>query len=34
MIEDFNIRDTNWDLLYLHHLAYANVFHEVADILN
>jgi len=31
MIEDFNIRDNDWDLLYPHHLSHVNTLWEVAD---
>ena len=29
--EDLNIRDNNWDLVYLHHSIYANIFREITD---
>ena len=28
---DFNIRDSNWDSLYSHHLAYSDILMEIAD---
>ena len=31
---NFNIRDSNWNLLYPHYSTYANVFQEAADSLN
>jgi len=34
MIEDFNIRDNNWNLFYSHHLVYNDVLLEVANFFN
>jgi len=34
MIEDFNIRDNNWDILYPHHLIYANTLKDITDSFN
>jgi len=31
MMEDFNIRDRDWDLSCLYHLAYIDTFTDVAD---
>ena len=31
MIENFNIRDNNWDLLYPYHLSHINILQEVTD---
>ena len=31
MIEDFNIRDNDWDPSYSYHLVYTNMLQEVAD---
>jgi len=31
MTRDFNIRNSNWDLSYPHHLAYSDILMEVAD---
>ena len=33
IIENFNIRDNNWDLLYLHHSIYANIFSEFTNVM-
>ena len=32
--EDFNIRDNNWDLLYLHHSIHVDTLREIADSFN
>jgi len=34
MTGDFNIRDNNWNLLYLHHLTHIDTLWEVADSFN
>ena len=34
MIDDFNIRNSNWDPLYSHHSIYSDILREVADSLN
>lgn len=34
MIGNFNIRDNDWDLLYLYHSIHTNILHEIADSLN
>ena len=34
MTGDFNIRDNNRDLLYLHHSTHADILREIADSLN
>ena len=34
MIRGFNIRNSNWDLLYLHYLIHTNMLQEVDDSLN
>jgi len=34
MVEDFNIRDNNWDLLYSHHSTYVDMLQKLADSLN
>jgi len=31
MIEDFNIRDNDWDSLYSYYLLYTNMLWEVVD---
>jgi len=31
MIEDFNIRDNDWDLLYSYHSTYMNTLREIAN---
>jgi len=32
MTENFNIRDNNWDPLYLHYLVHTNILTEIADL--
>ena len=32
MIEDFNIRDNDWNLLYPYHSTYMNTLREIANI--
>jgi len=34
MTRGFNIRDNNWNLLYLHYLTYADTLREIADSFN
>ena len=34
MIEDFNISDNDWNLLYPHHLTYANTLKDITDFFN
>jgi len=34
MAGDFNIRDNNWNLLYLHYLTYKDTLREIADSFN
>jgi len=34
MIENFNIKDNNWNLLYLHHSTYADTLRKIADSFN
>jgi len=34
MTGDFNIRDSDWDLLYPYHSIHTNILHEIADSLN
>jgi len=34
MTRDFNIRDNNWNLLYLHHLTHIDILWEVVDSFN
>ena len=34
MTENFNIRDNDWDLLYLHHSTHADTVRKIADSLN
>ena len=34
MIEYFNIRDNDWNLLYPHHLTYANILKDITDFFN
>jgi len=31
MTDDFNIRDSVWDLNYSHHLIYINMLFDIAD---
>ena len=31
---DFNIRDSNWNLLYLYHSTHADTLSEVANVVN
>ena len=32
--EDFNIRDSDWNLSYSHYLLYSDILREIADNLN
>jgi len=34
IIEDFNIRDNNWDPSYLYHLIHTDTLREIADSFN
>jgi len=34
MTEDFNIRDSDWNPSYSHHLSYSDILREIADNLN
>ena len=34
MTGDFNIRDNNWNLLYLHYSTYMNILREIVDSFN
>ena len=34
MTEDFNIRDNDWDLSYLHHFVYTKTLIEIANSFN
>ena len=34
MIEDFNIRDNDWNFLYLHHSIHTDTLREIADSFN
>ena len=34
MTEDFNIKDNDYDLLYLHYLTYVDILREIADSFN
>ena len=34
MVEDFNIRDNDWNSLYLHHSTYTDTLREIADSFN
>jgi len=34
MTGDFNIRDSSWDLLFSHHLAYQDLLTDIADFMN
>ena len=34
IIEDFNIRNNDWDLLYPHYLTYANTLKDITDSFN
>ena len=34
MIEDFNIRDNDWDSYYIYYSVYNDIFIEVADFFN
>jgi len=31
---DFNIRDNNWNLLYLYHSTYVDILREISDYFN
>jgi len=34
MVEDFNIRDNDWNSLYLHHSTYTDTLRKIADSFN
>jgi len=34
IVEDFNIRDNNWNSSYLYHLIYIDTLREIADSFN
>ena len=34
MTGDFNIRDSDWNPLYSHHLSYSDILKKIADNLN
>ena len=34
MIQDFNIRDSDWNSSYSHYLSYSSILREIADNLN
>jgi len=34
MTDNFNIQDSNWDLIYLYYLSYTDTFHEINNSLS